>query len=263
LRKEADYAFEKYKRDHPEEKREDVPFYMVGEVYFYYVGNDRIYDFGDKKVDYFNYGFDALINFDFKGDAQKSYDELFSKYDAKLHGPLKGKTVLNYISSHDDGEPFDVNRSKTFESATKLMLTQGQSQIYYGDELGRPLNVDATGDAKLRSFMNWDDIKKTEKAKLLAHWQRLGQFRQNHNAVGGGRHQVINRLPYIFSRSHKEDKVVIALDMPSRSKKVPCGGMFLNGDLLRDAYSGKTCTVQNGIATIDSEFNLVLLEKIK
>jgi alpha-amylase len=34
---------------------------------------------------------------------------------------LKGNTVLNYLSSHDDGGPFDKN--KTIEAGTKLLLS--------------------------------------------------------------------------------------------------------------------------------------------
>ena len=47
---------------------------MVGEVYNYYINNGRIYDFGDKQVDYYNFGFHALINFDFKSDAHMPYE---------------------------------------------------------------------------------------------------------------------------------------------------------------------------------------------
>jgi alpha-amylase len=36
---------------------------------------------------------------------------------------LKGNTVLNYLSSHDDGGPFDAKRTKTIEAGTKLLLS--------------------------------------------------------------------------------------------------------------------------------------------
>lgn len=51
-----------------------------------------------------------------------------------LNGALKGKSVLNYLTSHDDGEPFDKRRIKPMEAATKLLLSPGASQVYYGDE---------------------------------------------------------------------------------------------------------------------------------
>jgi alpha-amylase len=72
---------------------------------------------------------------------------------------LKGNTVLNYLSSHDDGGPFDAKRTKT-EAGTKLLLSPGIAQVFYGDESARSLVVEGTQDATLRSFMNWDAIKK-------------------------------------------------------------------------------------------------------
>jgi alpha-amylase len=57
-------------------------------------------------VDFYANGFESMINFGFKYDAQKPYDSLFAKYDTVLHGGvLEGLNVLNYLSSHDDGSP--------------------------------------------------------------------------------------------------------------------------------------------------------------
>ena len=113
FRKEADIAFADWKRENPSKVLDKNGFYMVGEVYNYSISGGRLYDFGDKKVDFFANGFDALINFDLKYDAQKSsYEAIFSKYDNLLHTELKDKTVLNYLSSHDDGGPYDKTRQK-------------------------------------------------------------------------------------------------------------------------------------------------------
>jgi alpha-amylase len=49
---------------------------------------------------------------------KKDYEFIFSKYSAILNGELKGNTVLNYLSSHDDGGPFDAKRTKTIEAGT-------------------------------------------------------------------------------------------------------------------------------------------------
>jgi alpha-amylase len=54
---------------------------------------------------------------------KKDYEFIFSKYSAILNGELKGNTVLNYLSSHDDGGPFDAKRTKTIEAGTKLLLS--------------------------------------------------------------------------------------------------------------------------------------------
>ena len=83
-------------------------------------------------------------------------------YSAALHdGSLNGVAILNYISSHDDGSPYDQERKDPLGAGTRLLLAPGGAQIYYGDELARPLRVaGAEGDANLRSFMNWEDLER-------------------------------------------------------------------------------------------------------
>ena len=161
---------------------------MVGEVYGWEPGHGREYDFGDRTVDYFAHGYDALINFGFKRDAAERPDSLFASYGWALHGgALTGVAVLNYLSSHDDGSPYDVDRKDPFGAGTRLLLAPGGAQIYYGDELARPLRIaGAEGDANLRSFMNWEDLERDGRAgEVLRHWRKLGRFRRE--APGGRR----------------------------------------------------------------------------
>ena len=264
LIKEAKEAFLDWKKLHPEEVLDDNEFYTVGEVYNYFIGNGLMYDYGDKKYNFFADGYKSLINFDFKYDATRStYDSLFIKYDTLLHNNLKGYTVLNYISSHDDGQPYDVKREKTFESATKLLLCQGGAQIYYGDEVARTLQVPAAGDATLRSFMDWTSV--STQSDLLTHWRKLGMFRAQHPSIGAGRHTTISQMPYTFSRTWSNgsftDQTLVVLDAPKGKKKVVVGEVFKDGDLLIDHYSGKSVKVSNGQITIDSQFDIVLLSK--
>ena len=125
-----------------------------------------------------------MIKFDFKYDAIMSYSSMHEKYDSILSTPgMQGKWLLNYLSSHDDGAPFDPKREKTFESANRLLLNRGAAQIYYGEETARSLTVKAEGDAVLRSYMNWEDLNKAETQDLYKHFQKLGTFRQKHPAV--------------------------------------------------------------------------------
>lgn len=263
----CDSAFQEYKKEHPKKVLDDNPFFTVGEVYGYNIGAKLYYDFGDKKVNYFDNGFTALINFDFRNEAKMNYQELFSKYNSILQNDLKNYSVMNYVSSHDDSYPFDKKRENTFESATKLLLAPGISQVYYGDETARSLEIEgAQGDATLRSFMNWEDLKNSAKTQeIYLHWQKLGQFRKNHPAVGAGIHKEISALPYVFSREYSKDtftdKVVVGLDLPIGKKEISVGTIFENGTLLLDFYSGKVTAVLNGKIIIDSPYSIILLEK--
>ena len=257
-------AFDIYKRNNPTKVLDNNMFFTVGEVYGYGISQKQDYNFSDRKVNYYQNGFKSLINFDFKGDANKSYEELFSNYSKLLHGDLNGKTVMNYLTSHDDGSPFDKDRTRTFEAGTKLLLAPGISQVYYGDETARDLTIDgASGDATLRSNMNWNDVQNNaETKKLLVHYQKLGKFRADHPAVGAGVHQMVSSSPYWFTRTFNTDKVLIGLDLNTGIKEVSVTGIFENGTKLRDAYSGKTVKVENGKAIINTEFSLVLFEQI-
>ena len=269
FKKVCDQAFADFKKNNPEKVLDNNAFFTVGEVYGYNIGAKKLFDFGDKKVDYFANGFTGLINFDFRNEAKMNYEELYSKYNSILQNDLKGNTVMNYVSSHDDGSPYDKNREKTFESGTKLLLAPGISQVYYGDESARPLDIPGTiGDATLRSMMNWDEINTNpETQKVLLHWQKLGNFRKNHPAIGAGIHQEISASPYVFSRTFSKDNfndsVVVGLDLSKGQKEISVGFVFEDGTKVRDACSGAESIVNNGIIKLETNYNIVLIEKIK
>ena len=269
LAKQAKLAFAEWKKNNPDKVLDNNEFYVLGELYGYGIDGKRFYDFGDRKVDYYANGFDNLINFQFKYDAkQLNYEKLFSKYSAAMQTGLIGKSVMNYISSHDDGDPFDKERSKTYESATKLLLTSGISQIYYGDETARSLIIEGTqGDATLRSNMNWGDLEKEETKSLLQHWQKLGKFRKDHPAIGAGKHKMISETPYVFSRTYNKnnavDGVVIGLNQRKGTKTLKVNSIFKDGTILIDTYSGTTASVKEGSVTIKSDYEIILLEAKK
>lgn len=272
LYKEAVLAFGEWKKSNPTQVLDDNEFFMFGEVYNYNISSGRWFDYGDQKVDFFDYGFQSMINFEFKYNANDDYESIFSKYDQLLHNELSGLSVINYLSSHDDGGPFDKQREKAFEAGTKLMLCPGSPQVYYGDETSRSLIIEGTeGDATLRSFMNWEELENNTSRgghqikDVLTHWQKLGKFRAAHPSVGAGRHQMRSSDPYVFSRSFQEDdysdRVVVGLDMSAGEKVIDVSVAFEDGEMLMDYYSGKEVKVKNGIAMIDSEFSIVLLGK--
>ncbi|WP_288381682.1 alpha-amylase family glycosyl hydrolase [uncultured Massilia sp.] len=259
VKQEASLAYEEWKRANPGKRLGNLPFFMTSEVYNYSIHHARSFDLGGgTKVDYLANGFDSMINFTMKNDATKGYEELFSSYSKALQGPMKGYSVLNYLSSHDDGSPFDPSRQRPIESANKLLLAPGSAQIYYGDETARLLNIEgATGDAKLRSFMNWDELASNAQRgqhrikDIHDHWSKLGRFRAAHPAVGAGVHQMLAHSPYTFKRTWEKDgvsdRVVVALDLPKdKAVAITVAGVFNDGQTVRDAYSGQAAVVKDG-----------------
>ncbi len=278
LKKEAIRAFEAWKVAHPDKVVDDSPFYMTGEVYGYSIKGGLDFDYGDEKENFFDDGFESLINFSFISDANESYQPFFQSYSTALSTPpLSSYSVVNYVSSHDDGNPFDALRERPFEAANRLLLSPGAAQIYYGDESARVLTVEgAKGDAHLRSFMNWDEIADNvsgngyQVQEVLSHWRKLGQFRKYHPAIGAGQHELISESPFVFQRTYTsgttEDKVVVSI-VPAEligttSVEIPVGNAFTNGEVLRDAYTNQQITVNNGSVKLSQAGRLVLLESL-
>ena len=264
FKQECDFAFNEFKTNNPDKVLDDNKFYLVGEVYNYAISHGTAFDFGDKKVNYFDNAFNSLINFEIKWNAkQMKTNAVFQKYDSLLNSSLKGFGILNYMTSHDDGQPFDKERSQPFKTANMLLLTPGTSQVYYGDESARDLTIAGTvGDATLRSFMNWDAVSEdTATKKILNHWQKLGKFRANHMAVGAGKHEMISyENGLIFSRIRNEDKVLIGLNLTENNYSIDVSEMYKNGDEIRDAYSNKVFKVNGGTLDVFTENDIFLLE---
>ena len=274
LKTEASIAFNQWKSKNPHALPDDKDFFMVGEVMHLGVNGfkntpkgTRKYDYGDKQVDFFDYGFDSLINMGFATHAQDPMEDIFSTYSRELNqGAFNGVGIVNYIVSHDDPEPYDKEHTYPYKKALKLMLAPGAVQIYYGDELARNLIIDGTiGDATWRSFMNWEDLKQKKTQELLQHWQKLGTFRHEHLAVGAGIHEKHSDKPYVFSRTHEsntnKDKVLIGIDMSKGKKKIATYNIFKNGEVVKDYYSNNLIEVKNNEILLDTSYSVVLLGK--
>jgi alpha-amylase len=263
----CDRSFDLWKKSNPEQAS-NSNFYLIGEVYNYIFYNAKNFDFGDRKVDYFDQRFDALINFEFKYNAEDGYEKTFSRYSDQLNGEMSGYSVMNYLDSHDDGSPFDPDRTRGLEAGTKLLLSPGISQVYYGDESNRDFSIEgAQGDANLRSNMNWEDLENSDSViDNFSHWSKLGKFRRNHMSVGAGLHKMLQESPYVFSRTYTsdsfEDRVVVGLDFDAGSKLIEVKEVFEDGAILRDAYSDQTIEVIQGKVEFDSPYSVILLEKI-
>ena len=116
--------------------------------------------------------------------------------------------------------------------------------------------------------MNWNELDSLPKTKeILAHWQKLGTFRNDHPAIGAGIHKRITKSPYVFSRYFAKDefvdKVVIALDAPKGKKEISVKGIFGDGTKLYDRYSETDVVVENNKVILNNENDVVLLELLK
>ncbi len=247
LKTEASKALKEWKSKNPTKKLDDLDFWMTGEVFDHGVGRDA----------YFDNGYDSLINFQFQSipDRLNSIESVYANYASQINGS-HNFNALSYVSSHDKGL---YNRNNLLNAGTALLLAPGGIQIYYGDESGRP-QVNAPSDEKARGDMNWSSMDKD----LLAHWQKIGQFRNRHVSVGGGSHKQIESSPYTFSRSYDRngmnDQVVVAIGAGTNSS-ISVGGVFADGTKVHEAYSDQTVEISSGHASLNGIKNgIVLLE---
>lgn len=249
LKKEAQKALEEWRQNHPDDVAAswDEDFWMTGEVYGYSGG----------KNSYFSNGFDSLINFGFQGKENTSgagLDSIYSGYASSINSD-PDYNLLTYISSHDKGLG-----ARSANAGTALLLCPGGVQIYYGDESGRTGDGYNDNEQKSRSQMNWGSIN----TGIQSNWQKIGQFRRNHAAVGAGTHTKLSGSVYTFSRTYHlgqedEDKVVVALPTKAGTFDVNVGDVFADGETITDAYSGETYTVSGGSVSATCDSNGVIL----
>ena len=115
-----------------------------------------------------------------------------------------------------------------------------------------------------RIFMNWDSMDKS----ALAHWQKVGQFRNNHLAVGAGSNTTISSYSastgLTFARTYQkgdiDDKVVVTLfASPNTDITIDVSSVFGEGSEITNFYDGTTCKVSGGKVTFNSGANGTIL----
>ncbi|WP_029589880.1 alpha-amylase [Franconibacter pulveris] len=198
LKTQASEALQAWKAANSDKKLDDAPFWMTGEAWGH----------GVMQSEYYQHGFDAMINFDYQEQAAKAADCL-AEIDTtwqQMAEKLQQFNVLSYLSSHDTR----LFREGGQRAAELLLLAPGAVQIFYGDETARPFGP--TGSDPLqgtRSDMNWQDAL-GKNAAMLEHWQRISQFRARHPAIGAGKQTTLALgQGYGFAREQGDDKVIV------------------------------------------------------
>ena len=231
----------------------DEDFWMTGECYTHYVNYDSYYTEG---------GFDSMINFSFNDQnsmnasasgmpAVGSINSTYADYAGKINTNDKFN-VLTYLSSHDTR----LCRNNLIWQGSAFQLLPGGIQIYYGDETNRPLagGLAQGNDHALRADMNWNSIDQN----VLAHWQKVGQFRNNHVAIGAGTHTSLTATSgAAFARNYNKggvtDTAVACIGAnANQSVTITLNGAFADGTTVKNAYDGTTATVTGGKVTFNS-----------
>jgi alpha-amylase len=256
LKVAASAALEKWRAKNPGKPGADwkEPFWMTGEVW----GQ------GVVKNDYYDNGFDSIINFSFvetlnRGSGPNDpavLEKIYSSYAKAIVG-AKGFNVLTYISSHDT---ILFDRKNLIPAGTALLLCPGAVQIYYGDESARPDGEEMSDIMQqTRSDMNW----KTADKKVFEHFRKLNQFRLRNVAVAAGKHNKIkSSAGYAFSRVAGDNRIAAVIGAAGETE-ITVGDLWKDGVVVANAYDGKTATVAGGKVKFAAGANGVILVEAK
>ena len=262
LKTEANKALKEWRENHKDKPGSSWTddFWMTGEAWGHGMGKSPYFDNG---------GFDSMINFTFPKDGNLAAIEgTYSSYAEAINSD-PDFNVLSYISSHDDSAcvaVFEASAEKSKNIGTSLLLAPGGVQIYYGNEMNRKIGWKDffTGsdylDQRFRTDMDFTNYDKD----VLAHWQKVGQFRNKHLSVGGGQHEMLGGDVYTFSRTYHledddEDKVVCALPGKAGTYSIDVGSIFEDGETVTDFYSGEKYEVSGGAVSATCDANGVIL----
>ncbi len=242
-------ALKEWKAENPDKKLDDLEFWMTGEAWDHGVGYDDYYKTGK---------FDSMINFDTTGGGVLALGTVGGKYK-DYAGAINSRddfNVLSYMSSHDS----TLARGDMIHLGSALLMLPGGVQIFYGDETNRPLDTncpfDGNGGAghSLRSDMNWDAIDE----EVLAHWQKVGTFRNNHIAVGAGQHTAATATSGVaFTRTYSKngvtDRIAAVIGATKNSTvTIDVNGVWNDGDVVTNYYDNSSATVTGGKVTFST-----------
>lgn len=255
-------ALKEWKSKNPDKKLDDLDFWMTGECFGHQVAKSQYFTQG---------GFDSMINFEFAPAAGSSaipqagsVQSVYERYASSINSD-DSFNVLSYIASHDT----TLAQGDRKYAGSFLLMIPGGVQIYYGDETNRPqVSVPSDSDAgaghMFRSFMNWNSIDQG----VLDHWQKVGQFRNNHIAVGAGSHETISSYDsnngYSFARTYSKngvDDTIVATLFASANKDitVDVSSVWGDGMTVVNAYDDSTAVVSGGKVTFNSGANGTIL----
>ncbi|MBQ3543823.1 MAG: alpha-amylase, partial [Lachnospiraceae bacterium] len=246
-------ALKEWKSKNPDKKLDDLEFWMTGEHWDHGVGYDDYYSVSK---------FDSMINFDTTGGGVLAQGTVAGKYESYA-AAINSKddfNVLSYMSSHDT----TLARGDMKYLGSALLMLPGGVQIFYGDELARPkVGPDDSFGAGhcLRSDMNWDNYDED----VLAHWQKVGSFRNNHIAVGAGDHTTVSATSGVgfvrtYSKNGVTDRIAAVIGASANSNvTIDVSGAWDDGSVVTNYYDNSSATVTGGKVTFNSGANGTIL----
>ncbi|MGM0502222.1 MAG: alpha-amylase family glycosyl hydrolase [Bacillota bacterium] len=260
LKQEAQLALEKWRRKNPQAPGAEWEhdFWFLGQVKEQGIKKSSYYqDHNDDSIP----DFDALLNTTYPPAMElEEVGSLWTEYALQLNNG-DGFNAVNYISDSKRG--LGAVKDK-IAAGTRLLLSPGSVQIWYGEEVNKGANLK---EPHSKFASNSDYPWNNQQQKVLEHWQKLGQFRAKHPAVAVG--EQIELAADTYSRTWDsnndgvlDDKVVIKINA-SGEEKIKVANVFADGTTVRNYYTGDTAVVSEGTVKFAAVNDLILIEAIQ
>lgn len=215
---------------------------------------------------------DSVTNYEcYKGIYSSHNDKNYFEIAYSLNrmfgngGIYKDLCLYNFVDNHD------VNRLAStlkiqeylYNVYTILYTMPGVPSIYYGSEYGiKAVKCDKT-DLPLRPSVDEIENYEDKNNELFDHIEKLGRIRAVSEALKNGNYEqvIIKNEQYVFSRTSKNDKIYIVLNLSDKESYLDFNISFEEG---KDLLSDKDDIIKGGDVSIRvPAFSSKVIAKIK
>lgn len=215
---------------------------------------------------------DSVTNYEcYKGIYSSHNDKNYFEIAYSLNrmfgngGIYKDLCLYNFVDNHDVNRLASTLKAQEylFNVYTILYTMPGVPSIYYGSEYGiKAVKGDKT-DLPLRPSVDEIENYEDKNNELFDHIEKLGRIRIASEALKNGSYEqvIIKNEQYVFSRTSKNDKIYIVLNLSDKDSYLDFNISFEEG---KDILCDKDDIIKGGDVSIKvPAFSSKVIAKIK
>ncbi len=215
---------------------------------------------------------DSVTNYEcYKGIYSSHNDKNYFEIAYSLNrmfgngGIYKDLCLYNFVDNHDVNRLASTLKAQEYlyNVYTILYTMPGVPSIYYGSEYGiKAVKGDKT-DLPLRPSVDEIENYEDKNNALFNHIEKLGRIRVASEALKNGNYEqvIIKNEQYVFSRTSKNDKIYIVLNLSDKESYLDFNISFEEG---KDLLSDKDDIIKGGDVSIRvPAFSSKVIAKIK
>ncbi|WP_321994159.1 alpha-amylase family glycosyl hydrolase [Clostridium butyricum] len=215
---------------------------------------------------------DSVTNYEcYKGIYSSHNDKNYFEIAYSLNrmfgngGIYKDLCLYNFVDNHDVNRLASTLKAQEYlyNVYTILYTMPGVPSIYYGSEYGiKAVKGDKT-DLPLRPSVDEIENYEDKNNELFDHIEKLGRIRAVSEALKNGNYEqvIIKNEQYVFSRTSKNDKIYIVLNLSDKESYLDFNISFEEG---KDLLSDKDDIIKGGDVSIRvPAFSSKVIAKIK